>query len=88
MYVTTSVVGNFEEGDTNAYAYELVPKDDYAGETHVYADNKPGEHCPYEGQVITYRKKEYVLSNETEIVFPKASKEENELKKYELPEKE
>jgi hypothetical protein len=86
MYVTTGLSGSVEEGHTNAIAYELIPKDDYTNETHVYEDKKSSEH-PYEGQVITYRKKEYVLSNEIEIVFPKASKEENEFKEYKLPEK-
>ncbi len=66
-------------------AYELVPAENYEGEIKGQKDLNP--ETGYEGRLITYRKKEYVLSNPIEITF-KNDTEEKELEEYKLPEKE
>ncbi len=84
-YVTTGKVGSGQGGIESASAFELIPADKYDKETFTYKDLTSSR--SYEGQLVTYRKKKYVLSNPIEIVFPEVV-QENEFKEYELPEKE
>lgn len=62
-------------------AYELVPHEEYTGETHEYGTSSAN----YEGQLIIYRKKEYVLANPIQILF-RENPEEKELEEYKVPE--
>jgi len=83
-YVTTGTVGTGNGGIVSASAFELIPVDKYDKETFTYKDLDSTR--SYEGQLVTYRKKKYVLSNPIEIVFPEEV-QESEFKEYELPEK-
>lgn len=71
--------------DERITAYELIPEDQYQGQTHTYKEAVSKDIRTNEGHLITYRKKQYVLSNPIDIVFEESTGSESE-SEYAIPE--